>query len=70
MIDSAPIIWAPAASDDTGLAAAPRLAIFDRLRALLEAEPPGRLIGRQACVFHRNPNSPGNVRMNANRVAL
>jgi hypothetical protein len=29
-----------------------------------------RLIGRQTCVVHGNPNNPGNVRMNANRVAL
>jgi hypothetical protein len=29
-----------------------------------------RLIGRQTCVDHGNPNNPGNVRMTANRVAL
>ena len=29
-----------------------------------------RLIGRQTCVVHGNPNNPGNVRMTANRVAL
>lgn len=29
-----------------------------------------RLIGRQTCVVHGNPNSPGNVRMTANQVAL
>ncbi|MGO7184766.1 phosphotransferase enzyme family protein [Rhizobium brockwellii] len=29
-----------------------------------------RLIGRQTCVVHGNPNSPGNVRITADRVAL
>jgi Ser/Thr protein kinase RdoA (MazF antagonist) len=29
-----------------------------------------RLIGRQTCVVHGNPNSPANVRMTADRVAL
>lgn len=29
-----------------------------------------RLDGRQTCVVHGNPNSPGNVRMTADRVAL
>ena len=29
-----------------------------------------RLVGRQTCVVHGNPNNPGNVRMNANGVAL
>ncbi|NKK93892.1 aminoglycoside phosphotransferase (plasmid) [Rhizobium leguminosarum] len=29
-----------------------------------------RLIGRQTCVVHGNPNSPGNVRLTADRVAL
>ncbi len=29
-----------------------------------------RLIGRRTCVVHGNPNSPGNVRMTADRVAL
>jgi Ser/Thr protein kinase RdoA (MazF antagonist) len=29
-----------------------------------------RLVGRQMCVVHGNPNSPANVRMSANRVAL
>ena len=29
-----------------------------------------RLIGRETCVVHGNPNSPGNVLMTANRVAL
>ncbi len=29
-----------------------------------------RLIGRQTCVVHGNPNNPGNVRMTANRVGL
>jgi aminoglycoside phosphotransferase (APT) family kinase protein len=29
-----------------------------------------RLIGRQTCVVHGNPNNPGNVRTTANRVAL
>ena len=29
-----------------------------------------RLIGRQTCVVHANPNNPGNVRVTANRVAL
>lgn len=29
-----------------------------------------RLIGRQQCVVHGNPNNPGNVRMTADRVAL
>src|SRR5215510_11920299 len=29
-----------------------------------------RLIGRQTCVVHGDPNNPGNVRMTANRVAL
>jgi len=29
-----------------------------------------RLIGRQSCVVHGNPNNPGNVRMTSNRVAL
>jgi Ser/Thr protein kinase RdoA (MazF antagonist) len=29
-----------------------------------------RLLGRQSCVVHGNPNSPGNVRMTAHRVAL
>src|ERR1044072_650953 len=29
-----------------------------------------RLIGRETCVVHGNPNSPGNVRITANRVAL
>ncbi|MFA1671915.1 phosphotransferase enzyme family protein [Rhizobium mongolense] len=29
-----------------------------------------RLIGRQTCVVHGNPNNPGNVRMTADRVAL
>ncbi|MDP3506726.1 MAG: phosphotransferase [Candidatus Melainabacteria bacterium] len=29
-----------------------------------------RLIGRQACVVHGNPNNPGNIRMTSNRVAL
>ena len=29
-----------------------------------------RLTGRQTCVVHGNPNSPGNVRVTADRVAL
>ncbi|HEY1928303.1 MAG TPA: phosphotransferase [Caulobacteraceae bacterium] len=29
-----------------------------------------RLIGRQTCVVHGNPNNPGNVRITATRVAL
>src|ERR687893_3225954 len=29
-----------------------------------------RLVGRQTCVVHGNPNNPGNVRMTADRVAL
>ncbi|ASW06399.1 phosphotransferase enzyme family protein [Rhizobium sp. 11515TR] len=29
-----------------------------------------RLVGRQTCVVHGNPNNPGNIRMTANRVAL
>ncbi|MDV4178778.1 phosphotransferase [Rhizobium brockwellii] len=29
-----------------------------------------RLVGRQTCVVHGNPNSPGNVRITADRVAL
>ncbi|WP_064684590.1 phosphotransferase enzyme family protein [Rhizobium bangladeshense] len=29
-----------------------------------------QLIGRQRCVVHGNPNSPGNIRMTADRVAL
>ncbi|MGO8186335.1 phosphotransferase enzyme family protein [Rhizobium leguminosarum] len=29
-----------------------------------------RLIGRQTCVVHGNPNSPGNIRITADRVAL
>jgi hypothetical protein len=29
-----------------------------------------RLIGRQTCVVHGNPNNPGNIRMTSNRVAL
>ncbi len=29
-----------------------------------------RLVGRPTCVVHGNPNSPANVRMTANRVAL
>ncbi|WP_454849280.1 phosphotransferase [Rhizobium binxianense] len=29
-----------------------------------------RLVGRQTCVVHGNPNSPANVRMTADRVAL
>jgi len=29
-----------------------------------------RLVGRQTCVVHGNPESPGNVRMTADRVAL
>jgi Ser/Thr protein kinase RdoA (MazF antagonist) len=29
-----------------------------------------RLVGRQTCVIHGNPNNPGNVRMTADRVAL
>ncbi|MDO3432133.1 phosphotransferase [Rhizobium sp. CBN3] len=29
-----------------------------------------RLVGRQTCVVHGNPNSPSNVRMTADRVAL
>ena len=29
-----------------------------------------RLIGRQTCVVHGNPDSPGNVRVTADRVAL
>jgi len=29
-----------------------------------------RLVGRQTCVVHGNPNNPGNVRMTANRVGL
>ncbi len=29
-----------------------------------------RLIGRQTCVVHGNPNNPGNIRMTADRVAL
>jgi Ser/Thr protein kinase RdoA (MazF antagonist) len=29
-----------------------------------------RLIGRQTCVVHGDPNNPGNVRMTANQVAL
>ena len=29
-----------------------------------------RLIGRQTCVVHGNPNNPGNVRITSNRVAL
>src|SRR5215469_17366417 len=29
-----------------------------------------RLIGRQTCVVHGDPNNPGNIRMTANRVSL
>jgi Ser/Thr protein kinase RdoA (MazF antagonist) len=29
-----------------------------------------RLIGRETCVVHGDPNNPGNVRMTTNRVAL
>jgi Ser/Thr protein kinase RdoA (MazF antagonist) len=29
-----------------------------------------RLVGRETCVFHGNPDSPANVRMTADRVAL
>ena len=29
-----------------------------------------RLVGRETCVVHGNPNSPNNIRMNAGRVAL
>src|SRR5918997_1335810 len=29
-----------------------------------------RLVGRQTCVVHGDPNNPGNVRMTADRVAL
>src|SRR4029434_5231197 len=29
-----------------------------------------RLVGRQTCVVHGNPNNPGNVRMTADRGAL
>ena len=29
-----------------------------------------RLVGRQTCVVHGNPNNPGNIRMTADRVAL
>lgn len=29
-----------------------------------------RLVGRQTCVVHGNPNNPGNVRMTGDRVAL
>lgn len=29
-----------------------------------------RLIGRQTCVVHGNPNNPGNVRITSNRVGL
>lgn len=29
-----------------------------------------RLLGRDTCVVHGNPANPGNIRMNANRVAL
>jgi aminoglycoside phosphotransferase (APT) family kinase protein len=29
-----------------------------------------RLAGRQKCVVHGDPNNPGNVRINANSVAL
>ena len=29
-----------------------------------------RLVGRQTCVVHGNPNNPGNVRLTAERVAL
>ena len=29
-----------------------------------------RLIGHETCVVHGDPNTPGNVRMTANRVAL
>ena len=29
-----------------------------------------RLVGRQTCVVHGNPNNPGNVRLTADRVAL
>jgi Ser/Thr protein kinase RdoA (MazF antagonist) len=29
-----------------------------------------RLIGRQTCVVHGNPDNPGNIRMTSNRVAL
>ncbi|HEY3502053.1 MAG TPA: phosphotransferase [Actinocatenispora sp.] len=29
-----------------------------------------RLVGRETCVVHGNPNNPGNVRMTASRVAL
>src|SRR5262245_55683994 len=46
----------------------------------LGAMPPGgvarcraawaRLVGRQQCVVHGNPNNPGNVRITADRVAL
>ncbi len=51
-----------------------------RTRINLSAMPPegvvrcraawARLIGRQTCVVHGNPNSPANVRMTADRVAL
>jgi Ser/Thr protein kinase RdoA (MazF antagonist) len=39
--------------------------VADTLRAAW-----ARLIGRQTCVVHGDPNNPGNVRMTANRVAL
>jgi Ser/Thr protein kinase RdoA (MazF antagonist) len=29
-----------------------------------------RLVGRQTCVVHGNPNNPGNVRVTADRIAL
>src|SRR5581483_4307409 len=29
-----------------------------------------RLVGRQTCIVHGNPNNPGNVRVTSNRVAL
>lgn len=29
-----------------------------------------RLLGRQTCVVHGNPNNPGNIRMTADRVSL
>ncbi|MBY5551185.1 phosphotransferase [Rhizobium leguminosarum] len=46
------------------LTAMPREAVI-RCRAAW-----ARLIGRQTCVVHGNPNSPGNVRITADRVAL
>ncbi|NTJ64179.1 phosphotransferase [Agrobacterium rhizogenes] len=46
------------------LAAMPREGVI-RCRAAW-----ARLVGRQTCVVHGNPNNPGNVRITADRVAL